>query len=241
MTEYSASELDSSGFQDFTLSHEPDLLMILKSVMSVTKSEARTYIILLHQQNADVQTLADELDRSPNTVREQLDVLREKRLITRDTRIAKRGKYYTYQAPSLAEAKSMLHDAVDRWVVNASDCVDCLEDYPTDGPLSLRTVTKVAFGFERPVMECYLALLEHPRCTARELAKIRNLARSTVSGRLNVLQDRGLTRPTAREIGTGTRIAYEYVPRPLDEVKEAMKEQLQEGWIEYAHRCIDEF
>lgn len=233
-------ELDSRGFQNFDLSHEPDLPDILNCVLDVSKSEVRTFLILLSQQNADVRTLANDLDRSENTVRENLNVLVEEGLVVRDRRVTKQGRFHMYQAPSLAEMKSLLHDAVDRWVGEASDCVASLEEYPTDDP-SLRTVAKVVFGFERPLMECYIGLLTNPRCTARELAVVQDLARSTVSGRLNDLQDRGLACPVGREIPVSTRIAYEYVPRPLDEVKTAMDEQLRKEWAEFAHKAINEF
>jgi predicted transcriptional regulator len=265
-------ESDIRGFQPLMLSHRPDFREILSCVLNVSKSEVRTYEALLRQQNADVSTLADELDRSVNTVREQLWTLQEKQLVIRDTRITKQGRHYTYEPIAPAEAKQMLHETIEQWAIYVSNRIDDLADNPMGDPItyrsaaasdstatvpqqllhgerpSLRDIATCVFGLKGPVLKQYLALLDHPGSTARELAEAQDLARSTVSGRLNVLQDRGLACPVAREIENSTRIAYEYVPRPLDEVKTAMrdrldgeKNQLEGEWTEYAKQTVDEF
>jgi predicted transcriptional regulator len=263
---------DIRGFQPLVLSHRPDFQEILTCVLNISKSEARTYEALLRQQNADVNTLADKLDRSANTVREQLSALQEKRLVIRDTRITEQGRYYTYEALAPTEAKQMLHEVIEQWAIYVSNRLDDLADNPMGDPItyrsatasdstatvpqqllhgehpSLRDIATYVFGLKGPVLKQYLALLDYPGSTARELAEAQDLARSTVSGRLNVLQERGLACPVGREIENSARIAYEYVPRPLDEVKSAMKNQLDgeknqlEGeWTEHAKQTVDEF
>lgn len=272
--EFTDAGTSSTHFQEFSLSYEPDFREILKGVLNVNKADARTYFALLQHQIADVGTVADEIGRSENTARRQLAKLRDAELVTRDTRVAKRGTHHTYQPLSLTQAKSMLNVAVDLWVLDAAFRIDHLTEDLTDESSdrrgkattdstpdgfdgfdasdvarralgdeipSLRSVATCGFGFAYPELELYLVLLNHPRSTAQELATERDLARTTVVGRLNALQDRGLARPEPRETEVGNRIAYEYVPRPLDEVKEAMIEQLHEKWIAHAHDCIDEF
>jgi predicted transcriptional regulator len=258
-------ESDIHGFQPLVLSHRPDFREILTCVLNISKSEARTYEALLRQQNADVNTLADELDRSANTVREQLSALQEKRLVIRDTRITEEGRYYTYEALAPTEAKQMLHEVIDQWVIYVSNRIDDLGGNPLGDPItyrsaaasdstatvpqqllhgerpSLQNIATCVFGLKGPVLKQYLALLDHPGSTARELAEAQDLARSTVSGRLNVLQDRGLACPVGREIENSARIAYEYVPRPLDEVTTAMKDQLEGEWAEHVQQTVDEF
>jgi predicted transcriptional regulator len=266
---------DPRGFQQLMLSHEPDLLEILNCVLNITNSQIRTYLALLRNQNADIDTLADELGRSGNTVREHLAVLQENQLVIRDARIMEDGRYYTYEAVTPDEAKPTLHKVVKHWIAHVSDRIDSLKENPTGDPIqyrsgaatvsdnttdldnftagsatrkilhdetpSLRSISTCVFGLSGPLLKLYLALLKHPRSTAQELAEVQDYARSTVAGRLNDLQDWGLARPAGREIETGNRMAYEYIPRPLDEVKTAMKTQLHKEWNEHTHDCIEEF
>jgi predicted transcriptional regulator len=259
--EHIGPETDSRGFQQLSLSHSPDFAEVLMCVLDVPESEARTYLALSQHQSADVYTLAEELDRSSNRVREHLSLLEEKELTARDTRITKQGKHYTYQVLPTTNMRSTLHALIKDWNGYVSDRINSLGEHPIDEPFKYRAVSATAsmaitpsedygdtlsvrnimtgmFGLELPLMKLYLALLGHPGSTAPELAEIQNFARSTVSGRLNDLQDRGLACPAPREID-GT-MAYEYVPRPLDEVQNAMHDQLEE-WIEHAHQSVEEF
>jgi predicted transcriptional regulator len=263
--EYIDTGPDSSHFQEFKLSYEPDFREILKAVLNVSKAEARTYFALLQQGNADVRSLADEIECSESTVREQLAALRETELVTRDIRVPESGQYHTYQAVPEAEAKSLLHQVVDSWMGLVAHRIDILTESPTDDSLmkrsaaapdsesggpqqvlddnlpSRRSIATCIFGFTYPELKLYLVLLDNPRSTAQELAEVQDLSRTTVVGRLNTLQDRGFARPAPRTTEIGNSIAYEYVPRPLNEVKGAMTEQLKEEWIEYAHSCIEDF
>src|SRR5699024_436006 len=234
---------------------------ILKSVLGVSKAEIRTYRALLRHQNVGVKALSEELNRSVNTVREQLTVLCENQLATRDTRVAKQGGHYTYQATSPAEAKPMLHTVIDYWMAHVSHRIGIFDSDPagdaimfrsassesgwdegsTESPVSptkdshqqilhgtrpsLKDIVTCVFGLSAPVFKLYLSLTEHPKNTAQELAEIKSLARSTVAGRLNTLQSRGLAYPVGRE--TGGHMAYEYIPRPLDGMKNAMTTQLE--------------
>lgn len=268
-------QTDSNDFQPLQLSHEPSFPNILESVLGVSKTEVRTYRALLRHQNVGVKTLGEELERSVNTVREQLTVLCENQLATRDTRVAKQGRHYTYQATSPAEAKPMLHDVVDYWIAHVSHRIDVFDSDPSGTAImfrsasfesgwdedttessvslakdshhqilhgvrpSLKDIVTCVFGLSAPVIKLYLSLTEYPRSTAQELAETESLARSTVAGRLNTLQRRGLAYPAGRE--TGGHMAYEYIPRPLDGVKNAMTTQLEGEWADYAHRRIDEF
>jgi predicted transcriptional regulator len=263
--EYSDTESDSGKFQPFMLAYEPNLPEILNGVLNLTKSEVRTYLALLRHQTADVSTLADELDRSKSTVREQLAALRDTELVTRDIRVPESGQYHTYRAVPEAEAKSLLHQVVDSWMGLVVHRIDSLTESSTDDSLmnrsattpdsesggpqqalddnlpSRRNIATSIFGFTYPELKLYLVLLDNPRSTAQELAEVQDLSRTTVVGRLNTLQDRGFVRPAPRTTETGNSIAYEYIPRPLDEVKGAMIEQLDEEWNEYAHSCIEDF
>lgn len=265
----------SGDFRDFALSYEPTFLEILEAVLNVSNAEARTYFAVSEHQNVDVSSLADEIDRAESTVRVQLAKLRETELVSRDIRVPERGTHHTYQARPLTEVRSILHEAVDRWVFDVVHRIEHLTEDMSDESFdrraeaatastsdavdvsafdasavarralndeipSLRSVATCVFGFRYPELKLYLVLLDHPRSTAQELAEVQDLARPTVVGRLNALQDRGLAQPEARVTEIGNSIAYEYLPRPVDETKEAMIEQLHGEWIEYAHRCIDD-
>lgn len=264
--ENAGKKSDSRGFKQLKLSHKPDFPEILNCVLGVSKSKTRTYLGLLRNQNADIRTLADVLDRSPNTIREQLSTLQEKGLVIRDTRITEEGRYYTYQAVTPDEVKPVLNNVVTYWTAYGSKVIDNLGKDSTaeplmersapaatastpNGPLpilseepaSFRNIVTCVFGLPAPVMKLYLRLLDYPRSTAQELAEVQNFARSTVAGRLNDLQDRGLARPAGREITTSNRMAYEYIPRPINEVKERMVKQLNNKWLEYIQQRIKNF
>jgi len=260
---------NSREFQQLRLSNEPDLPEILDCVLNITKSQTRTYLALFRNQDSDIRTLADELNRSGNTVREYMTILQEKGLVIRDERITEDGRYYTYEALSQDTAISVLHKSLTHWVAYVTKRIDHLaENTIPDQPMyrsatatasmsngnqqisteetsdempSRQCIMSCVFGLRDPLLELYLLLLNHPRSTAQELAGIRDFARSTIAGRLNDLQDRGLARPAGREVETGNHMAYEYIPRPLDEVKSTMKNQLRENWLEHARDCIDEF
>lgn len=270
--EYTDTRPDFSSFGTFNLSYEPDLQELLNCVLGISKSETRTYFALLQNQDVDIQTLADVLDRAESTLREQVAALREARLVTRDTRVPESGLRHTYRAVPLDEVEPSLREAIAVWGLDAVRRIECLTDSSIDRSTesrsttsdlsssststeepsiaarelwdnelpSLRSISTCVFGIPYPELELYLVLLEYPRSTAQELAENQNFARTTVVGRLNALQDRGFARPAGRETESGS-IAYEYIPRPLDEVKKAMIEQLHEEWIEYAQDCIDEF
>src|SRR5699024_23639 len=104
--------------------------------------------------------------------------------------------------------------------------------------ISLRTIATSVFGISQPVILAYLALVDNPRSSATELGEAQDLSRGTVTTRLNKLQERGLAYPLARP--TAGSPAYEYVPRPFDEVQAAMHEQLDE-WVDHADQIIRDF
>ena len=266
LDEVSDMESDAHGFQPMALSYRPNFREILICILNVGESEVRTYEILLRKQSADVNTLAEEIDRSVNTVREQLSSLQDKWLVTRDTRVTKQGRHYTYEPVSPVESKQMLLETIKPWTVYVSNRIEHLTDNSVGDPMqfrhsttasnssanvpqqllhgehpSLHTIATYVFGMKGPVLKQYLVLLDHPGSTARELAQVQGLARSTVSGRLNALQKQGLACPVGREIETGARMAYEYTPRPWNEVKTEMKGQVNDDWSEHVEQTIGEF
>ena len=258
-------EPNARAFRSLMLSYRPEFGEILTCVLNVSKSEARTYEALYRHQNVDVHTLANELNRSKNTVREQLSALQKKCLVARDTRITKQGRHYTYAPFPPSDSKEMLLETIKTWKIYVSNRIEHLADDPMGDAIRFRStatsdstanvpkqllhgehpalqcIATCVFGMKGPVLKQYLHLLDHPENTAREIAAVQGLARSTVSSRLNILQDRGLACPVGREIETGTRMAYEYIPRPWEEVKPAMKDQLEKEWVEHVEKTVDDF
>lgn len=252
-----------SRFAPLQLSYEPNLPELLNCVYNIRKSEVRTLLTLNQHKNAGVHKLADEIDLAESTVREQVNTLREKELVTRDTRVEKQGTHHTYQAHSNLQGK--LRNDVNQWALRAIDRIRMLEkdsindsqtlrstampaptstdsqEVSQDDLPSLGNMAKWVFGLTKPEMKTYLVLLNNPRRTAEELAEVQDLARTTLVGRLNSLQERGLARPIAKETDVGNSIAYEYIPCPLDDAKEEMVGILEDEWVPHALNCVEEF
>lgn len=114
-------------FQELKLSYEPDFPEMLNCVLNINKSRLRTYLGLLRLQTGGVAAIADEIDRSRSTARQQILPLREKGLVERDTRVQDEGLQHTYQVVPLPEVKSLLHESLNRWTNAAIRRIETLD------------------------------------------------------------------------------------------------------------------
>lgn len=116
---------DAPGVRDLIDTDDPSFQHVLACVFGIQDHESRTYLALLDNPASTVEELADELDRDRSNVNRSLTTLLEKGLAERQRRLLDPGGYvYQYTATPLPEAKSMLHDALDRWVEEVHDAID---------------------------------------------------------------------------------------------------------------------
>lgn len=255
-------------FEQIKLENRPDLPEIMDAVMGVGRESTIVYFTLLRNQGVPVKELSDLIDYSDSWIREKLALLEAHGLVEVDKRVGKEGKHFAYYPLPLEDTKRVLLDALDFFDIHVNSRIDGLRDDPEEMELqfrsaasrsssesaevqsvnvrhildgrsiSFRTIATSVFGISHPELLAYFALLDNPRSSAADLGEIQNLSRGTVTTRLNKLQERGLAYPLARP--TSGSPAYEYVPRPFDEVQSVMHEELDE-WVDHADQIIRDF
>ena len=120
-------QLDPSPeqFRDLMESDDPELAEVMACVFGIQRHEVRTYRTLLETPGSTVEELADTLDRDRSNVNRSLSTLREKGLARRERRLLDGGGHvYQYTATPLAEARGLMHDALDQWVAAVHDSID---------------------------------------------------------------------------------------------------------------------
>jgi predicted transcriptional regulator len=97
----------------------------------------------------------------------------------------------------------------------------------SDSQLPFTEAVVTVFDIKCPEMEVYLALLDHPKSTPKELGDVLDRDRSSMGKRLRSLCEKGLvTRRVRTDHKSGTR--YEYTAQPLDETVDWMTEEIEE-------------
>ncbi len=120
-------QLNSSPeqFWDLMETDDPDLPDVMACVFGIQRHEVRTYHTLLETPGTTVEELADILDRDRSNVNRSLSTLREKGLAQRERRLLDGGGHvYQYTATPLAEARELMHDALDQWASMVHDRID---------------------------------------------------------------------------------------------------------------------
>jgi len=102
-----------------------DFTHLLSCVFGIRDHERRTYLALHDHPGSTVEELAGVLDRDRSNVNRSLSTLQQKGLLERERRLLDSGGYvYQYTAVELAEARAMLHAALDEWVESVHDEID---------------------------------------------------------------------------------------------------------------------
>ena len=112
-------------FRDLMENDDPDLTEVMACVFGIQRHEVRTYRTLLETPGSTVEELAAALERDRSNVNRSLSTLREKGLAERERRLLDGGGHvYQYTATPLAEARELMHDALDQWVAMVHDRID---------------------------------------------------------------------------------------------------------------------
>lgn len=109
-----------------------------------------------------------------------------------------------------------------------------LEDEP-----GIEDVMSCVFGVQRHEVRTYLALLDAPASTVKELATELDRDRSNVNRSLSTLREKSLVYRERRLLDDGGHV-YQYTATPLPEAREQMHETL-DAWTGYVHDRIDSF
>jgi predicted transcriptional regulator len=119
------ADTDVPDIEDLVGVEEPSFQHVLSCVFGIEDHESRTYLALLDAPGSTVAELADALDRDRSNVNRSLTTLIEKGLAERERRLLDSGGYvYQYTATPLPEAKEMLHQTLDAWVVEVHGAID---------------------------------------------------------------------------------------------------------------------
>lgn len=111
--------------EDLVGESSPTFEHILSCVFGIRDHESRTYVALLEHPGSTIAELSEELDRDRSNVNRSLSTLLEKGLAERRRRLLDSGGYvYQYTAIEMAEAKEMLHAALDEWVGDVHEAID---------------------------------------------------------------------------------------------------------------------
>jgi len=123
-------------FRDLMATDDPDLAEVMACVFGVQSHEVRTYRTLLDTPGSTVEELAAALERDRSNVNRSLSTLREKGLARRERRLLDGGGHvYQYTATPLAEARELMHEALDQWAVAVHDSIDSFEGTSPGGGL----------------------------------------------------------------------------------------------------------
>jgi len=121
----SETDPDAPDIEDLVGVEEPSFQHVLSCVFGIEDHESRAYLALLDAPDSTVAELADDLDRDRSNVNRSLTTLLDKGLAERERRLLDPGGYvYQYTATPLPEAKEMLHQTLDAWVVRVHDAID---------------------------------------------------------------------------------------------------------------------
>jgi len=102
--------------QELLVDEAPDFQEVLVCVFGIREREVRTYLLLLDDQGSTTEELAAELDRDRSNVNRTLVTLREKGLVTRESKILPSGgNVFQYRATPVDEAQEMMHETLDEW------------------------------------------------------------------------------------------------------------------------------
>ncbi|AUX09459.1 TrmB family transcriptional regulator [Halalkaliarchaeum desulfuricum] len=123
-----SSDRDAEGFLE---PEQIDFQHVLSCVFGIQDHESRTYLVLRSNPGSTVSELAGALDRDRSNVNRSLTALMEKGFVERQRRLLDSGGYiYQYTAIPLPEARQLLHEALDEWVVRVHDRI---EEFGTEG------------------------------------------------------------------------------------------------------------
>jgi predicted transcriptional regulator len=112
-------------FRKLMVDEEPGFEDVLACVFDIQNHEVRTYLRLLEHPGSTVAELAEVLDRDRSNVNRSLSTLREKGLADRERRLLDGGGHiYQYSATPLPEARELMHETLDEWVVYVHDRID---------------------------------------------------------------------------------------------------------------------
>ena len=115
-------------FRDLMATDEPALGEVMSCVFGIQRHEFRTYRTLLETPGSTVEELASALDRDRSNVNRSLSTLREKGLANRERRLLDGGGHvYQYTATPLAEARELMHEALDKWAGAVHERIDEFE------------------------------------------------------------------------------------------------------------------
>lgn len=104
-----------------------------------------------------------------------------------------------------------------------------------DSELPFTTAVVSIFDIKCPEMQVYLALLDHPKSTPKEMGDVLDRERSGMGKRLRSLCEKGLaTRQKRLDTKRGTR--YEYTAQPLDETVEWMTNEIEDWSAEVSEQ-----
>jgi len=115
-------------FRDLMATDDPDLAEVMACVFGVQSHEVRTYRTLLSTPGSTVEELAAVLERDRSNVNRSLSTLREKGLARRERRLLDGGGHvYQYTATPLAEARELMHEALEGWAAAVHDSIDSFD------------------------------------------------------------------------------------------------------------------
>lgn len=107
---------------------DPAFARIMEYVLGVLPHERRTYFAVLDAPGSTVAELADDLGRDRSTINRALSTLEEKNLVDRKRQILPAGGYvYQYFPTPIADAETMMHEAVDRWASDIHARIDAFD------------------------------------------------------------------------------------------------------------------
>lgn len=100
-------------------------------------------------------------------------------------------------------------------------------------------VVRSVFGLKHIETRAYLALLEYPHSSARELADVLDRHRRHIARSLRGLHDAGLVEREKQTFGTGG-FGYIYDPVAVEDTKQYLQKQLDE-WVASLRCEIERF
>lgn len=124
-----ASRESDRDLRDLMREDEPGFAEVMACVFDIQDHETRTYLTLLDHPGSTVAELAETLERDRSNVNRSLTTLLETGLVSRERRLLDPGGYvYQYTATPLAEAKELLHEALDEWTEFVHERIDEFPD-----------------------------------------------------------------------------------------------------------------
>ncbi|WP_276273371.1 helix-turn-helix domain-containing protein [Haloarcula litorea] len=115
----------AESFEDLMPDEDPNLDEVMACVFGIQAHEVRTYRTLLDNPGSTVAELATALDRDRSNVNRSLSTLRDRGLASRERRLLDGGGHvYQYTATPLAEARDLMHEALDQWTAAVHDRID---------------------------------------------------------------------------------------------------------------------